>query len=60
MKAQYWYRNNKKNRYSGQTHQYQILKSGYTASQTRKELSRVLVDVGIASQQSLKISGYRF
>ena len=39
MKARYWYRNNKKNRYS-LTSQYKILKSGFTELQLFLSLSK--------------------
>ena len=43
MKARNWYKNNKKNRYSGHTSQDKILKSGYTELQTRYALSKAWI-----------------
>ncbi len=45
MKAQYWYRNNNKNRHSifhGHTSQNKILKSDYAVLQTKKEIPKGL------------------
>ncbi len=50
MKARYWYRNNKKNRYS-LTSRYKILKSGYTELQTRYALSKAWIGYKIAKNK---------
>jgi hypothetical protein len=50
MKAQYWYRNNKKNRHSN-TSQDKILKSGYTVLQTWKGLSKAWIGYKIAKNK---------
>jgi hypothetical protein len=54
MKARYWYRNNKKNRYyafHGHTSQNKILKSGYTELQTRCALSKAWIGYKIAKRK---------
>jgi hypothetical protein len=50
MKARYWYRYNKKNRYS-LTSRYKILKSGYTELQARKALSKAWIGYLIAKNK---------
>jgi hypothetical protein len=54
MKAQYWYRNNKKNRYytfHGHTSQDKVLESGYTELQTWKALSKAWIGYKIAKRK---------
>ena len=51
MKGQYWYRYNKKNRYSSHTSQHVTLKSGYTIFQTRKGLSKAWLGYTIAKNR---------
>jgi len=50
MKARYWYRYNKKNRYS-LTSRYKILKSGFTELQTWKALSKAWIGYKIAKNK---------
>lgn len=50
MNSQYWYRN-KKNRYSGHTNHYQILKSGFTVFQTKKASSKAWIGYTIAKNK---------
>jgi hypothetical protein len=54
MKARYWHRNKKKDRYStfhSPTGQAQILKSGYTELQTRYALSKAWIGYKIAKRK---------
>ncbi len=50
MNSQYWYRNNKKNRYNS-TGQHVTLKSGFTVPQTRCALSRAWIGYKIAKRK---------
>jgi hypothetical protein len=54
MKARYWYRSNKKNRYStfhSPTGQSQIPKSGFTELQTWRALSKAWIGYKIAKNK---------
>jgi hypothetical protein len=54
MKARYWHRNKKKDRYNtfhGLTGEYKILKSGYTELQTWKALSKAWIGFKIAKRK---------